>query len=215
MGLSNFITATQACIEAGRTGRAQLDATKETAMKLMYSNIHPCVAAQAMADTIHHIRLDFIVVMQVLCSKLKVPVVDLPDLVGWLTDNSSLDAQSPMGLWLDTCFQTGFLRSAAQDKREQLMQLDYSMYISHDDLKVRISEAATKNTRLMDVEASQRVGTVLFSQHSQVLLEQCQIIYSDKGDSIIQAAILQSSNNAFPWPTMFGNPSVGLSSHCF
>lgn len=134
--------------------------------------------------------------------------MDLPDLINWLTDNSNLEENSPMAEWLEKCFRTGFLRSAAQDKREQLLPLEYSMYISHDDLKVRISDPATKNTRLMDVEASQRIGTILFSQYSQVLLEQCQIIYSDKGDSIIQAAILQSSNVAFPWPTMFGNPMV-------
>lgn len=91
VGLSNFISATQACIEAGRTGKGQMDATKETAMKLMYYSTHPCVAAQIMADTIHHmIRLDFIVLMQLLCSKLQVPVVDLPDLINWLTDNSNL-----------------------------------------------------------------------------------------------------------------------------
>ena len=122
------------------------------------------------------------------------------------------EAGSVLETWLNKVFAGGFLRSAPQDRREHLLPLDYSLYITNDDLKSRISENATKNVRQMDVEVSQKVGVALFSQFSQHLEQQCQISYSDKGDSVIQAAILQSSNIAFPWPTVFGNPMVRL---CF
>ena len=68
-----------------------MEATNEAALKLMYCNMHPTVAGQAIADTIlHMIRLDFIILMQMLCSKLEVPVVELPALILYLTDNSNL-----------------------------------------------------------------------------------------------------------------------------
>ena len=124
-------------------------------------------------------------------------------------------SKSDLETWLNKVFTGGFFRSAPQDRREHLLPLDYSLYITNDDLKSRISENATKNVRQMDVEVSQKVGVALFSQFSQQLEQQCQISYSDKGDSVIQAAILQSSNIAFPWPTVFGNPMVRLLSLFF
>ena len=57
----------KAAAEAGRTGRGQVEAACAQATRLMYESLHPCVVPQIIADTMQHmIRLDLVVLMQVL-----------------------------------------------------------------------------------------------------------------------------------------------------
>ena len=58
-------------------------------LRTMCQNIPPSMIASVIADTLHHmIRTDFIIAMQLLCTQLNVPSVNLVTVFDWLRDGT-------------------------------------------------------------------------------------------------------------------------------
>ena len=72
-----------------------IDATCAQAGRLMYQSLHPSVVPHIIADTMQHmIRMDFIIVMQTLCSRFEVPSLTASELEGMLVDSNIPDQVS-------------------------------------------------------------------------------------------------------------------------
>ena len=82
-------TATRETLEAGRRGETHKMAIERTALALKIEGTIASVP-WVIADTIEHMfRLDFLVLMQIMCHTLKVPVVKLDNLLTWLKTGNS------------------------------------------------------------------------------------------------------------------------------
>jgi hypothetical protein len=95
VALSQLLCSIEATAEAGRTGGNMIDATCAQAGRLMYQSLHPSVVPHIIADTMQHmIRMDFIIVMQTLCSRFEVPSLTASELEGMLVDGNIPDQVS-------------------------------------------------------------------------------------------------------------------------
>jgi len=207
VAMSLIVTSLQETVESGRTRQGHEQAIERTSIRFMLQNISSSVVPMIAADTIDHMfRLDFLILMQMLCMKFDVPYKDfgLEDVLSWLK-TGSLSHCSKLKRWLDskssslipkTCDEFGF-----RDKTSNITKLKYGMYLTDaGGLQCSVPEYSSE----IDFMVMNTVGQMLFRQFERQLSDYCQIDQSFAGEEIVRGMVCMNTNKQFAWPSVFG-----------
>jgi hypothetical protein len=199
VAMSLIMTSMAQTLEAGRRGCGQQEAVEQTAQRLMLEGTSPHLATWIMADTLEHMfRMDFMLLLQMIGTKLQVPGnLTLMDVLTWLQTGSARHCAALEG-WLS---RQRRLASAPHDKRVGADEIAASWYVTHADL----SSAVVNAQGQVDTIVCSHVGSSLFFQNHEVLEENCQIHGSHNGEEIVQCMLFQNVNCPMRWPSVFGS----------
>jgi hypothetical protein len=192
----------QETIDAGRQKKGHQDAIEGTSFKMMIESTSPAIAPWIMADTMEHMfRLDFFILMQLLCQKFQVPNnISLSDLQTWLQTGTS-DHCPSLQNWIEP-LSGNFVSSARLDKREGVLtEIENCMYITHMSLSSMIQNPNMS----FDSTVCDAVGQMLFKQYSFCLAQDCQIHENLSGEEIMKIMLQCNVNQQFTWPAVFGD----------
>jgi hypothetical protein len=199
---SLIASSIQETVDAGRRKKGHQDAIEGCSFKLMIESTSPAIAPWIMADTMEHmLRLDFIILMQLLCRKFLVPEnIGLNNVQRWLETGDS--AHSPiLQNWIQS-FENQFITRAPLDRRGgNLTELASCMYITHTSLGCVIQDPNMS----ADSIVCETIGSVLFKQYRFSLAQDCQIHESLSGEEIIKFMLICNVNQQFTWPSVFGS----------
>lgn len=208
VAMSLIVTSLQETLESGRKFQGHESAVERTALRFMLQNICPSVTPVIAADTIDHMfRLDFLILMQMLCLKFDVPYKEfgLCDVLSWLK-NGNMNHCPKLKRWLDA--KSGMLISKTtdefgfRDKSSNLTKLKYGMYLTDaGGLQCSVPEYSSE----VDFMVMNTVGQMLFRQYERHLSDYCQIDQSFAGEEIVRGMVCMNTNKQFAWPSVFGN----------
>ena len=68
----------------------------------------------------------------------------------------------------------------------RFIPMRHNWYVSTADLKTPLSDAAIKSNTEMEGDASSKIGSKIFNDHSKALEDFCQITYRRSGEAIVQ-----------------------------
>ena len=198
---SLIATSIQETIEAGRLKKGHLDAVEACTFKLMIESTSPAIAPWIMADTMEHMfRLDFLILMQMLCKTFLVPSnIGLSNVQTWLITGDPSHCPS-LQQWIQQ-FQNNFLTRAPLDRRGGLTSLESCLYITHPSLSCVVQDPGMS----VDPTVCEIVGSSLFKRYSFPLAQDCQIHESLSGEEVIKVMVTCNVNQQFTWPSVFGD----------
>jgi hypothetical protein len=211
-------------LEAGRCNESQQGAVERACLSL---KVEGSAAAQAwvMADTLEHmLRMDFFTMMQLLGRKLKVPWVQLDELLEWLDSGDPHDcpqaaafcqrhtdavrvenvtSEAQLREWEEEGL--GFMPPSASDASgRNLTPVEHCMYITHPSL--RVAKLETPFTPEVRSRFCNAIAKRLHDEFAYALKEFCQIEATEEGDEILHAMLECSIDRQFAWPSVLMPP---------
>ena len=210
-----LIVALEETCEAGRLGQGQLEAIQAVGMRCMLAARHPAMLPSLMCCTVEHmVRLDFMLLMQMLAAAFRPPDIGLETVLAWLRNGHDADIEA----WLAN--QTR-LEEATLDRQEGMPPLRCGIYLQYGALECGIDPQHD-----IRKQVSRQLGDRLFAEHRKALRNYCQIHKGD-GEGIVQQFIQSCSNELMDWPAGFGGgfqdlryiccspcPNIKHGSHC-
>lgn len=208
VAMSLIVTSVQETLESGRSQQGHEQAIERTALRFMLQNICPSVTPMIAADTIDHMfRLDFLILMQMLCMKFEVPYKEfgLGDVLAWLK-TGNMNHCPRLKRWLDSKSTNLIPKSSDEfgfrDKSSNLTKLKYGMYLTDPGgLHCAVPEFSSE----IDFMVMNAVGQMLFRQFERQLSDYCQIDQSFAGEEIVRGMVCMNTNKQFAWPSVFGS----------
>lgn len=188
-----LIVALEETCEAGRLGKGQLDAIQAVGTRCMLAARHPAMLPSLACCTIEHmIRLNFIVLMQMLAAAFTPPDVSLEEVLSWLKQGHNVHIEA----WLANLTR---LQEASLDKVEGVPPLRCGIYLQHASLECGIDPQ-------QDIikQVCRQLGSRLMAEHTVSLQNHCQINRTTDGEVIVQQMIASCSNYLMDWPKVFG-----------
>ena len=125
---SLLASSVQSVLAVGKKNQTLHEATKLTAFKLMYKGIAASTLPWLIADTLEHmLRMDFMILVQYFCLKLRVPSnLVFEDVLSWLKNG---EASGALKQWLDA-FIPQALKVAPLETEERRATLACGIYLS-------------------------------------------------------------------------------------
>ena len=194
-------------IEAGRRGESQQMAVERTCAAFRVEGAS-AATAWIMADTLEHmLRLDFFLLMQMLCQMLGVPYVDADALLEWMETGVASEACAEAERFLE---RRAIVAPSAVDAQwglggAHLTPIDQCLYITDEHLLItRLDTPTTPEVRSQFCE---RVSKRLWSDFSGQLRAHANLNEKEKGDQVVRAMIEHCVDRQFAWPSVLGRPA--------
>ena len=192
--------------EAGRNEESHRTAIERVCQALKTEGTS-AVASWIMADTLEHmLRLDFIIIMQVLCTKFNVPDnINLDDVLDWLKgvgQHPDFDAFYEQ----HKTNQGGRSNNNnnGEDGNHHHHHCAGGMYISDESLKLSgLSVIPTADDQI--IFFCTQIGRRLYNEFSSTLSNRCQIENTKDGINILCTMLECCINKGFEWPSVFGD----------
>ena len=204
---SLFACALQETAESGRRCEGHREAIERCCLRMMTESITPSMVPWLISDTLEHMfRLDFLLLMQMMCHKFGVGshgTIRLEDVLQWLDsgdDSHCVPLQTFLSRNQANRVRASMNNGARRRGNEELTSVAHCMYISSE-----ASLGCTIPDPNMDVEAMVvgSVATGLFIQFNDVLAQQCQIDEKNGGEEILRAMLTSCVNQQMEWPSVF------------
>ena len=196
-------------IEAGRRDSDNHREAVERVCSALKSEGTPHAAVSwIMADTLEHmLRLDFMVIMQILCQKFGVPDdVLLDDVLSWLSEPDNNNHNNKHAEF-DAFYEAHRARRGPNQDAElmlgggDLTPVANCMYLTDECFKVSGLSVFGTPEEQIDFFCSQ-VGRRLYNEFGHTLSNRCQIENKREGISMVCSMLECNLNRNFEWPSL-------------